>query len=66
MEGGAAGSGGYRASCIIVTLGISMPSEKNLRVKRPAIRFPRTPFHSLLTLLAITQQEGLLRRSRPA
>jgi len=41
----------------MVTLGISMPSEKGRRGKRPAIRFPRTPFHSLLTLLAMTKTE---------
>jgi len=32
-----------------------MPSEKGRRGKRPAIRFPRIPFHSLLTLLAMTR-----------
>jgi|GEM_PF-2867369 len=38
----------------IVMLGISMPSEEIPRGKRPAIRFPLTPFHSLLKALTVT------------
>ena len=56
MEDSAAGDGGCRASRI-AALGMYMPSEKGRRGNRLAIRFPRTPFHSLLTLLAMTKTE---------
>ena len=41
----------------VTALGMSMPSRQILWGNRPAIRFPQTPFHSLLALLAVAGGE---------
>jgi len=56
-----------------IRLGMCMPSGQILWGNRPAIRFPQTPFHSLLALLAVGGSEcvgrwvapGLSSRRKP-